>query len=140
MEINTELVTTLNSLFKNIEEKRRYSRYDLAISRLVPWLCERIDENPEKNIRVKMEDIAKEMGPKFERKSHTAFYQGVKFVLFYNGIVVDKGLNKDDQHILIMRRRNEEDELPSYLKKRERLVSENLSEEISEIKIYDPFI
>lgn len=140
MEINMELVTTLNSLFKNIEEKRKYSRYDLAISRLVPWLYERIDESPGKKIRVKTEDIAKEMGPKFERKSYTAIYRGVKFVLFYNGIVVDKGLNKDDQHILIMRRRNEEDELPLYLKKHGKLVSENITEKISEIKIHDPFI
>lgn len=140
MEIDSELIITVNSLVKDIEVKRKYGKYARAISKLTPWLYEHINQSPDKKIIVKIRDIAKEMGSEFEKKSDSAIYWGVKYVLFHEGIVVDIGTSKKDERMLVMRIRNEEDQLPPSLKKYvERSISDKKDEKIPELKIYDIF-
>lgn len=95
----------------------KYGKYAQAIAPNVRWLLERIRESPDGKIRVKVKDIAKVMGADFEKKSDTAIYWGLKFVLFHEGIVVDTGTAKDKSKLLVMRQATPDDKLPPSLAK-----------------------
>lgn len=95
----------------------KYGKYAQAIARNVSWLKEQIAISPDDKIRLKVRDIAKVMGPEFEKKSDTAIYWGLKFVLFHEGIVVDTGTAKDKSKLLVMRMATPDDKLPPSLSK-----------------------
>ena len=95
----------------------KYGKYAQSIAKDVTWLKEQIDDSPDKKIRVKSRDIASAMGHEFAKKSDTAIYWGLKFVLFHEGIVVDTGTAKDKSKLLVMRMATPEDKLPPSLAK-----------------------
>lgn|SRR3990167_11344755 len=95
----------------------KYGKYAQAVAKDVRWLLDQIDESPDKKIRIKVRDIANAMGGDFTKKSDTAIYWGLKFVLFHEGIVVDTGTAKDKSKLLVMRRGTPEDKLPPSLSK-----------------------
>lgn len=95
----------------------KYGKYAQAIAPHVRWLLDRIKDSPDKKIRIKVRDIAKVMGPEFDKKSDTAIYWGLKFVLYHEGIVVDTGTAKDKSKLLVMREATEKDVLPPSLAK-----------------------
>jgi hypothetical protein len=95
----------------------KYGKYAQSIAKDVMWLKDQITESPDKKIRLKVRDIANAMGGDFAKKSDTAIYWGLKFVLFHEGIVVDTGTAKDKSKLLVMRTATPEDKLPPSLAK-----------------------
>ena len=95
----------------------KYGKYAQSIAKDVMWLKEQIAESLDKKIRLKVRDIANSMGGEFAKKSDTAIYWGLKFVLFHEGIVVDTGTAKDKSKLLVMRTATPEDKLPPSLAK-----------------------
>jgi hypothetical protein len=95
----------------------KYGKYAQSIAKDVIWLKDQIAESPDKKIRIKVRDIANAMGGEFVKKSDTAIYWGLKFVLFHEGIVVDTGTAKDKSKLLVMRTATPEDKLPPSLAK-----------------------
>jgi len=95
----------------------KYGKYAQAIAKEVGWLKEQIAESQDKKIRLKNRDIANAMGPEFAKKSDTAIYWGLKFVLFHEGLVVDTGTAKDRSKLLVIRMATPEDKLPPSLAK-----------------------
>lgn len=95
----------------------KYGKYAQAIAKDVSWIKEQIAISPDKKIRLKTRDVAGEMGFDFEKKSDTAIYWALKFVLFHEGIVVDSGTAKDKSKLLVMRMATADDKLPPSLAK-----------------------
>jgi hypothetical protein len=95
----------------------KYGKYAQSIAKEVGWLKDQINESPDKKIRLKVRDIANSMGPEFAKKSDTAIYWGLKFVLFHEGLVVDTGTAKDKSKLLVIRVATSEDKLPPSLAK-----------------------
>ena len=95
----------------------KYGKYAQSIAKDVTWFKDQILESPGKKIRLKVRDMANAMGPEFAKKSDTAIYWGLKFVLFHEGIVVDTGTAKDRSKLLVMRTGTPEDKLPPSLAK-----------------------
>lgn len=94
----------------------KYARYAQAVAHLIPWLTEQIEKSPDGKIRIRIKDIAKEMGSEFEKKGNTAMYWGLKFVLFHNGIVVNMGgSDKQENKLLLLRKGTDADKLPASL-------------------------
>lgn len=112
--VNVEDVRTKRS---GKTKGEKYSKYAQAVAKFIPWLEEQIDNSPDKKIRIKSSDIAKEMGGTFATKSHGAIYWGLKFVMFHNGIVVDTATQKAGDKLLVMRRATPDDALPASLTK-----------------------
>lgn len=104
----------------------KYGKYAQAIAKLVPWIKEQIAKSADGKIRIRSKDIAKEMGLEFEKKSDTAIYWGLKFVLFHEGIVVDTGTAKDRSKLLVMREGTEKDVLPPSLTRVKEPVEEEM--------------
>ena len=91
---------------------------------VVQYLLKNIDESPKKEILVKAVDIAKELGPYFEKLGETAIGWGLKFALFTKGVFVSTTKIKDinpatgQGYILLrMRRPKAEDVLSEGLRK-----------------------
>lgn len=95
----------------------KYGKYAQSIAKDVIWLKEQIATSPDEKIRVKVRDMAQAMGGDFVKKSDTAIYWGLKFVLFHEGIVVDTGTAKDRSKLLVMRMSTLDDKLPPSLAK-----------------------
>ncbi len=95
----------------------KYGKYAQSIAKDVMWLKEQIAGSSDKKIRIKVKDMANAMGGEFVKKSDTAIYWGLKFVLFHEGIVVDTGTAKDKSKLLVMRTATPDDKLPPSLAK-----------------------
>lgn len=95
----------------------KYGKYAQAVAKDVIWLKEQIAASPDEKIRLKVRDMANAMGGDFAKKSDTAIYWGLKFVLFHEGIVVDTGTAKDKSKLLVMRTATADDKLPPSLAK-----------------------
>lgn len=93
----------------------KYGKYAQAIAKDVQWIKDQIRESPDGKIRLKVRDIARVMGPEFEKRSDTAIYWALKFVLFHEGIVVDTGTAIDKDKLLVMRYATPGDKLPPSL-------------------------
>lgn len=93
----------------------KYGKYAQAIAPQVQWFKDEIATSADGKIRAKIKDIAKVMGPDFEKKSDKAIYWGLKFVLFHEGIVVTTGKAKDGSTLLVLRLATPEDKLPPSL-------------------------
>ncbi len=96
---------------------RKYGKYAQAIGSEVGWIKESITKSGDGKIRIKIRDIAKSMGPEFEKKQDKAIYWGTRFVLFHEGIVVEPAKDKTNKELLIMRMATSEDVLPPSLAK-----------------------
>jgi len=91
---------------------REYGKYAQAIGSEVQWI-----KSNDGKIRIKIRELAKSMGPEFEKKQNKAIYWGTRFVLFHEGIVVGPGKNKNNEELLVMRMATSEDILPKSLAK-----------------------
>lgn len=94
---------------------KKYKNYRLAIENILPFLKESLEQSKNNTIRIRLNDIAKEMGDKFKNKHSTSLMWGLKFTLFNEGIMVRSGKHNDGSDILIMTKRNEHDTLPPSL-------------------------
>lgn len=94
---------------------KKYENYRLAIENIVPFLKENLEKSKNGIIRIKTNDIVKEMGDKFEHKHSTSIMWGLKFTLFNEGIMVRSGKHNDGDNLLIMTKRKENDTLPPSL-------------------------
>lgn len=95
----------------------KYGKYAQAIGSEVQWIKDTIIRSSDGKIRIKIRDIAKSMGPEFEKKKNKAIYWGARFVLFHEGIVVAPGKDKANEELLVMRMATSEDMLPPSLAK-----------------------
>lgn len=95
----------------------KYSKYAVGIQKSIPWIKEEIEKSPDGMIRVKNEDIRKEMGGEFVKKNDTSVYWGLKYCLFQEGIVVETGTKNTGEKLLFMRLADNEDRLPASLAK-----------------------
>lgn len=93
----------------------KYGKYKDAIEPSMEWIHSSIKSSKDGFVRVKVDDIAKEMGADFVGKNPTSITWGLKFVLFSEGIVVDSGTHKDGSKLLVMRNATPEDKLPPSL-------------------------
>lgn len=92
---------------------RPYGDYAMAIAPYVRQIRDDINKSPEKKAIYRSIDIAKKMGPEYEKKHETSVYQGLLFVLFYEGIFVQQSTKTDSgESLLIMRFATEQDILP----------------------------
>ena len=65
---------------------------------------------------MKIDDVAKEMGPEFEEVGYQGMYQALKAILFQNGIFLSMATHKDGDKTFVLRNVKEGEELaPSYL-------------------------
>jgi hypothetical protein len=96
---------------------RKYGKYAQAIGPEVQWIKDAITKSNDGKIRIKIREIARSMGPEFEKKQDKAIYWGTRFVLFHDGIVVAPGKDKDNEELLVMRMATSEDMLPPSLAK-----------------------
>ncbi len=94
---------------------RKYGKYAQAIGPEILWLKDTIAKSNDGKIRLRIRDVAKSMGPEFEKKQDKAIYWGIRFVLFHEGIVVGQGKSEDNEELLIMRMATSEDVLPPSL-------------------------
>jgi hypothetical protein len=95
----------------------KYGKYVEAIHKHIEWIKEKIKDSKDGTIRMKVNDIAKEMGPDFVGKDERSTYNGLKYVLFNEGIFVELGTHKDGDKLLIMRFAINSDRLPQHLAK-----------------------
>lgn len=96
----------------------KYGRYAIAIAKSVPWIKEEIARSKDGTIRIKVSDMANELGADFVKKHPTSIIWGLKYVMFNHGIVVDAGTHKDDStKLLVMRIATNDDRLPASLQK-----------------------
>lgn len=93
----------------------KYAKYRLTIKKIVPFLKENIEKT--ETIRVKTDDIKKEMGGEFAKRHATSIYWGLKYALFHEGIWVTTGKHTDGSDVLVMRDATPEDKLPESLTK-----------------------
>lgn len=94
---------------------QKYAKYRLAIHKIAPFLKENIEAK--ETIRVKTDDLKKEMGGEFATKHATSIYWGLKYTLFNEGIWVTTGKHTDGSDVLVMRSATPEDKLPDSLTK-----------------------
>jgi len=94
---------------------QKYAKYRLAVQKIVPFLKENIEKK--ETIRVKVDDLKKEMGKDFTSKHATSIYWGLKYSLFQEGIWVTTGKHTDGSDVLVMRDALPEDKLPDSLTK-----------------------
>ena len=98
-------------------KSEKYGKYARAVAGLIPWLEENINKSPDQRVIIKISDMTKELGPEYEKKSDSAIYWALKFVLFHNGIFVDTATHKGGGKLLVMRKATTEDRLPGSLTK-----------------------
>lgn len=106
----------------------KYAKYITAIQKSVPFLKESIEKKG--TIRVKSDDIKKEMGGEFVTRHSTSIYWALKYSLFQEGIWITTGKHVDGSEVLVMREATPEDKLPESLTKGNRQLE--LSNERSE--------
>ena len=95
----------------------KYGKYAEAIKRHIEWINEKIKDSKDGYIRMKVKDIAKEMGTEFVGKDDRSISTALKYVLFHEGIYVDLGTHKDGDKLLAMRLATDVDKLPASLAK-----------------------
>ena len=94
---------------------KKYAKYDTSVEALMPWIKESLAGTKDGLIRVRVEDIGKNMG--LTGRHETSVYWGLKFVLFQRGYVVTTGKSKADEPLLLIREKKEGDKLPDSLAK-----------------------
>jgi hypothetical protein len=133
MVLDVELIGEEDIKVKGgIEKKRKgYKKYSDAVDRihLVSWIKEEIEKKSEKTIVVKVDDVAKEMGPEFVNAGYQIMYQALKAILFQKGIFLSMATHKDGDKTFLLRYIKEGDKLaPSYLFVKHRIKQEEMLE------------
>ncbi len=95
--------------------KTYFDKYAQAVRPKILWLKDAIAKSNDGKIKLRIRDVAKSMGPEFEKKQDKAIYWGIRFVLFHEGIVVGQEKGKDGEELLIMRMATSKDVLPRSL-------------------------
>jgi len=95
----------------------KYTKYAIAVKKHIPWIEDEIEKAKDHMIRIKTDDMKKELGKGFEKLNATSVYWGLKYTLFQDGIVVENGTHKTGDKLLIFRAANEDDRLPPSLSK-----------------------
>jgi hypothetical protein len=95
----------------------KYGKYAQAIGSEIQWLKDSIKKSDDGKIRIKIRDLAKSMGPEFEKKKDKAIYWGTRFVLFHEGIVVAPAKDVGNKELLVIRMATSDDILPQSLAK-----------------------
>jgi predicted RNA binding protein with dsRBD fold (UPF0201 family) len=85
------------------EEEKKFCK---AMEKVIPKLKAKIEEK--KTIFVPVEDLAKDMDPKFNVKEITSFYFNTKMCLRANGIHAEPR-TKNHKRVLLMRIRKPDD-------------------------------
>lgn len=110
-----------------VREKRGgpYNMYGTAIHRFIPDILEKIESSKDKTIRVRISDMAKQLGEEFVDKKPMTLYAGLKYALFDHNVIVEMGRLKsvdpktgENIRVLKMRMKNPGDKLPPFLMKR----------------------
>lgn len=103
----------------------QYSMYEDAINIFIPDILDKISKSKDGVIRVRVADVAKQMGEKFIDKKPVTVYTGLKYSLFDHNIIVEMGSLKDpdpatgeDIKVLKMRMRKSGDVLPPSIQQR----------------------
>lgn len=93
----------------------KYAKYAQSIAKNISWIKQQVNESPDGKIRLKIGDVKSDMGQAFEKLSDKAVYWGLRFVLFHEGLVVETGLHKDGDRLLMIRMGTPNDKLPHSL-------------------------
>lgn len=97
----------------NKMKRKRYPEYAKAISdELLPTIKKGIAESKDGMVRIKINDVTKSLGEDFISKSQTTIYWGLKYVLFFEEIVVNTGTTKTGEKIFIFRNKKPGEVLP----------------------------
>lgn len=100
---------------KKAKSKRERYRYlKERVVELIPWIYENIDKSKYREINTRAKDVAKEIG--LENKSDMAIYSGLRFVLFFEGIIVSIK-NNGKENFFTMRRAGFSDGMPPSITK-----------------------
>jgi hypothetical protein len=116
---------------KSSKDKVAYNDFDIAFHHAIPDILEGIKTRG--TVLVRISDVVKELGDKFERMSDVNIYMGMRHILFKYGIrVMSHTFDETDSHSerrkgLKMRMLEEGDPLPSSIKRRKTLESENFN-------------
>lgn len=112
-----------------------YVKYRKAVERsgIVSWLLAELEKDPK--IKVKSVDVAKELGSEFANKSPTSIQWGLKYVLYFKGIIVATAVHVDGSEVLTFRKKGKNDRLPDSLEKKickEEQADEQKEDQVSE--------
>lgn len=102
--------------------QKKYKDYGVALYEHIPDLKDKIIKSKDKKIRVLLDDLAKNMGKKFQGRSEDAFINGIRYTLFQNDLWVETGKGPDDETMLAIREKTAEDRLPKHISDR-RIIS-----------------
>lgn len=81
-------------------KRERYSYLKEKVEKLVPWFYQQIeDESKFGEITVRSRDVAKEIG--LENKSDSALYSGLRFTLFFEGLLLGMVNNRNENFFKI---------------------------------------
>lgn len=106
---------------KSSKDKVAYNDFDVAFQHAIPDILEGIKKSG--TVLVRISDVVKELGDKFESMSNVNIYMGVRHILFKYGIRVEHYTFDETDSIsekrkgLKMRMIEEGDPLPSSIKK-----------------------
>lgn len=95
----------------------KYGKYANAIAPYIDQLKELIEESKDGLVRLKSDDVKKQMGGEFTTKHPTSIYWGLKYSLFQKGIWVTAGKHISGSDLLVIRETTPEDKLPDSLTK-----------------------
>ncbi len=104
-------------------DQQKYNKYINALIErpdIIAYLKQKIEESSNKEIIVKVTDVARELGPYFENLKETDLFLGLTYSLFIHGIVVSTITGKEINpktgkgcYLLRMRNATPEDKLPT---------------------------
>lgn len=92
---------------------KTYTKYEVALKKVIPLLRREFEEN--EIIRVKTKDILRAMGGDFVMRQPTALLLGIRYVMFKEGIFLNMGMHKNGDDIYIMRKVVIGDKLPDTI-------------------------
>lgn len=99
-----------------LTKTEKYGKFMAAIAPYIGQIKDDISKGPGKKAIYKSIDIAKMMGPEFEKMQPKTIYEDSLFVLFLEGIFVQQSIEKGTgEHLLVMRLATEEDALPPHI-------------------------
>lgn len=93
---------------------KKYGKYADALAPHIDSIKRKIANSKDGTIRIKIASMAKKLG--MLGKHGTTICVGVKYILFYKGIIVATG-TKNGECFLIMREKNNKDRLPPSMER-----------------------
>ena len=82
---------------------RGTEKYATAIEKSLEWIKKSIESSKDGVIRMKITDLAKEMGSEFRNRTPMVIYRNLKTILFDKNIIVELGTHKDGDKLLTMK-------------------------------------